>query len=327
MDGNYICNECNKSYKYKKSLKKHRRVNHDPTVQGYECLKCKRKFKLKHHLKSHEKNCEKGSAQCTLCDFIGSINMIYEHYKNEHGIHLSFDTVVVQNESEFNAWKKKLEDEDFCSFVTWRSKFIKKDGTIKCFFRCHRAGKPKQKRIQQLRKSRGTTKIGGYCPAHLDITICGDKYQIKVCRTHVGHELGLKGLDQAENKRSNTKKTSKISENSTVRDGKELVSMNSDVKRNNLLDRMDGIIHFENGIDRHEEILSDDFINFINDGKSVSHKKTLLKEQFIALIDEADEGVELGLISKTLKYLSDSIGSLKKNLPPPLVPIRQHFHY
>lgn len=72
------------------------------------------------------------------------------------------------------------------------SKVTKKTSSIKCVYNCHRSGVyvSKGKQVRHL-KIQNSNKIGGLCPAKLEVVNNDGNYSVLYTKTHLGHDNDL----------------------------------------------------------------------------------------------------------------------------------------
>ena len=85
----FCCEVCQKYFKRKSHLQKHKNVCNPEKinqVRKFKCSICGDKFFLKHHATNHMKICIKNKSEyfCKACDEIVLVNEKLEHEKKQH---------------------------------------------------------------------------------------------------------------------------------------------------------------------------------------------------------------------------------------------------
>jgi len=122
---------------------------------------------------------------------------------------------VFGNIENFNLWKNEMEHKT-------KSCYIKNCGSIDndhsnktfIYYKCHRNGNyiSKGTGLRHLKTQR-SNKTNGYCPSHIDVTICqlSKKCTVKLIANHTGHDNDLGHLPLNKDVRDNI--VSKMSQN------------------------------------------------------------------------------------------------------------------
>lgn len=120
---------------------------------------------------------------------------IDDHLAADHSIQLETKTLEFGSVEEYQTWKTCIEAKTKANFVRIRGSY--KTNNIKSsYLTCSRNGcfKSKSNNLRHL-KSKGSTKINGYCPAKMRvIEKNGGKINVLYTETHVGHEHALEHL-------------------------------------------------------------------------------------------------------------------------------------
>lgn len=134
------------------------------------------------HKKSHR---ALKQIKCPLCQYTGfSRDILIQHYTGDHFLQIENEKLQFDTFEEFELWKANIERETFASFTKY--------GTTKrptMLYACHRSGvfKSGGKNLRKL-KAQGSNKIGGFCPARINLKMKGNKCEISFCKSHVGHK-------------------------------------------------------------------------------------------------------------------------------------------
>jgi uncharacterized C2H2 Zn-finger protein len=78
----YKCENCNKVYKTKRSLREHIKMKHS-TIKSLKCVKCDKYFLNKYKLKQHVRRAHPSKLHsCTFCgsSFMASIGIKENHF-------------------------------------------------------------------------------------------------------------------------------------------------------------------------------------------------------------------------------------------------------
>lgn len=213
------CSECGKPFLNLVNFHKHMKSKHPHStatlvLQGikdgeFGCDTCGKVFSQRKNLRRHVMDKHKDESayysgkpvaiyQCPLCSFnkSGDVSLIVKHFASNHNIS------VITKEKEFSCKESFLKWKDDLEHST-KSSYVKKAHVgSTSYYRCHRSGKykPRGKGLRNL-KVQGTNKIGGFCPAGMQVRINDDKYFVKYSETHVGHTNDLKHLKLSNQER------------------------------------------------------------------------------------------------------------------------------
>ena len=81
----FKCNECGKTYKYRKDLNAHTRLKHEEEVKLYECEQCDSKFKQRKLLNKHMKTLHGGEEfPCPTCGKVFSQKSNMKRHSKMH---------------------------------------------------------------------------------------------------------------------------------------------------------------------------------------------------------------------------------------------------
>ncbi|XP_014243986.1 uncharacterized protein LOC106663581 [Cimex lectularius] len=221
------CTICLKTFTKKSNLKRHEHTKHgcgDASWDVYTCGSCfksfKTKFSLTRHLKTHSNSQNDSKSQtrtsnlirhskipskhlkkCPICGNVAPKHQLIEHYKNDHGISLSKETLCFKDKEEFFSWKETIEQHGH-SFVVNRSNYKRNDQSSRTLYKCHRDGTYVYRgQGKRHLKMLGSNKIDGYCPAQLDVMTTESMVVVKYVSTHVGHSLEINRLRLAQKDR------------------------------------------------------------------------------------------------------------------------------
>ncbi|XP_014676566.1 PREDICTED: zinc finger transcription factor family protein 17-like [Priapulus caudatus] len=131
---------------------------------------------------------------CVQCsDFrCATMEILVEHVTVRHGEKLEVANHQFETTREFLTWQVNIEKETTSWFVKYRKREGKQH-TID-WFRCNRTGTYKPRgTAKRAIKQQGTSKINGYCTAHMKVTTskCDGKVTVEGCLGHFGHPLKL----------------------------------------------------------------------------------------------------------------------------------------
>ncbi|XP_044766766.1 uncharacterized protein LOC123322812 [Coccinella septempunctata] len=169
----FKCDKCNKTFTYKNSLRQHKRRIHKVVnpISNFQhvCVFCK------------YTNCER-------CNII-------KHYEENHHIGIESEVHVFKDKIEFEKWKKEMEKQTSAFFRKTCSHNDPRNGFKKFKFFCNRSGyyQPKGKGVRRIKTQ--SLKIGGICPAEIDVVVYDDgKHFVKYVKTHCGHKNDFQDL-------------------------------------------------------------------------------------------------------------------------------------
>jgi len=244
-----ICTDCGKSFNYRQNSNAHVKAKHLGDNWKCSCQLCSFSAGYKCNLMSHVKAKHDGTVshsrvKCPLCvtEHETKYEMV-QHYIKDHDIRVTNENIEFANEQEFYDWKRKIEKEQICEYVTWRSKYVRKgDSCARMLYICHRDGELKSKRKNiRHQKILGSNKISGHCPSKIEVTFHpSGKVIVSFCKTHVGHqgELGRLRLSESERLAIAQNIAMKISFNDILDDIRKSIS-DSDIERVHLVTRKD----------------------------------------------------------------------------------------
>ncbi|BES97632.1 Zinc finger protein [Nesidiocoris tenuis] len=135
------------------------------------------------------------SFQCPLCNEIKARpkDLLY-HYKTFHSLDVDEVCYEFDDQLQFQEWKRKIEDTDKTFYVV-ESGYPRSGDKIKKTLHCHRNGFHKDKG-NNIRKSKGSNKINGYCPSRMRTITDVNTGHVTVYFTslHVGHTNEIERL-------------------------------------------------------------------------------------------------------------------------------------
>ncbi|BES97337.1 Zinc finger protein [Nesidiocoris tenuis] len=204
------CAVCYRVFPNKKRIREHIR-NYHSDHEKFKCEYCKYttplKYMLVRHTKSHLNVTHVAKVQytCPLCSKYISHDrgIMISHYTDDHLVTLQTTTLEFASNAAFRAWKVEMEKREACKFSAVAGALKTKNKKIQ-HFRCYRdgfyEGRGKGKRIL---KKRGSNKIGGLCPAGINIS---EDLNTGIVRAtfqsaHVGHESDPDRLIPVKKKR------------------------------------------------------------------------------------------------------------------------------
>ena len=184
----------------------------NPTVNCYSCGKSfAEKCRLLVHWEKYHKSSDEGIVQklrgnadliCAVCHIQVPAADILSHYVGEHkinGLH-DYKYLDFDNEGLFKEWKKSIESTTVRRYIETYLKLGKKKKSMK--YVCHRSGtfKATGTGVRDI-KTQGTKKINGFCPAHIQKKVLGNKIRVCFMRTHVRHENELSHINISPTKK------------------------------------------------------------------------------------------------------------------------------
>ncbi|KAJ8910233.1 hypothetical protein NQ315_015925 [Exocentrus adspersus] len=245
------CTECHIHFSKTSNLTAHVKRKHPDKLEEIAPIKkkfhicpfCSENFQTLQHLVSHKKT-HLAKLKCSVCPYTGydRENLIL-HYRSHHFFSIENECLKFDTFEDFQTWKSKVETETYSSFVKmYGSKKATNCTTIN--YNCHRSGLYKKKGINIRKlKTQGTNKIGGYCPARMNIKIMEDKTcVVNFCRSHIGHkqeqDLGHLFLSKFQKQNVAAKIAAKIPFQVILDEVRDSVS-NSHLERLHLLTKKD----------------------------------------------------------------------------------------
>ena len=176
------CSECGKSvvYKNRHSFNHHKRTKHDSVAKSVSSVS----------------NSGKLIGPVFDClDHFNSYYFLIEHLQTSHGIDCSTETRKFSSIEECDDYIAKLENDSNCAFVSRGGVKHDKNGTRK-YKQCNRSGcyeskAPSSKYI----RNKDSRNMRAHCPAYLRIKSTDESVMLKMCLTHVGHEMNIAFLN------------------------------------------------------------------------------------------------------------------------------------
>lgn len=172
-------------------------------VDRHKCELCPKDFALasglsRHKSKEHASEVS-GRITCVACDQTFSDSEKYRiHCQQVHRTDTAaFDKVTVEFPSLqlFQEWKTAEEKRTTASYKHKRTIYGKDHQPRKMYFDCNCTGKAPAE-PENRKRVRNTIKIGGRCPAYINVTFsCSPTLlQVQACLDHLGHDQKLGNL-------------------------------------------------------------------------------------------------------------------------------------
>ncbi|XP_033633577.1 uncharacterized protein LOC117295121 [Asterias rubens] len=157
-------------------------------------ITCKKSFNMKRHiLRAHPnqdlKSIEDGNCLCVHCGLkCRRICDLRQHLQNVHASIFTMEEISFESSSEFETWKKALEEAECCSFAQYSGVRNKGDSKFR-YLQCNRSGVYKKTGggKRQMKHS-GSCKIDNNCTATMKVTFQPNgKVDVECHRNHYNH--------------------------------------------------------------------------------------------------------------------------------------------
>lgn len=184
---------CGKNFTHRFNYVRHLRTHLDDEEHAEDH---RRLSKIERKIKNHKK--------CPLCGHVGVFKTeMYTHYRNEHNLIITIQTLQFSDLDNFQIWLKSIEEKSKSRFVKERGVTCNKSNVILTYI-CHRSGfyTSESKGMRTL-KTQGSNKINGFCPAGVKVTIKDGVCYARYVQEHVGHDMNpirlpLRAIDKQE---------------------------------------------------------------------------------------------------------------------------------
>ncbi|GBN97196.1 hypothetical protein AVEN_227039-1 [Araneus ventricosus] len=198
-DVKFSCEECPRSFKHLRSLKRHVASLHPNKLDEFSkvktaefsCSSCDMVFHKLYLLKNHKAKEHPTTSRvhkCVICSVEYTKKQLLSHLQMEHGISLPVKELQFPNETDFFSWKEDIERNTSSLYIKTLGLKSSRNGTT-CYFECHRSGyyEARGNNERQL-KIQGSNKINSYCPASIKLVKSSDGIcSVSFMSKHVGH--------------------------------------------------------------------------------------------------------------------------------------------